>query len=129
VPAEQALVEQRGVVPGEGLEVGAVRVGGHVVSDDLDPGPRDRVMVLLRSPLVSGEVPDPVADPGGGLRHAVAPHGQEGQVDVLPVAELPAGAGDLGQDRGQFAAGRPGRDVCLMCGHQETSCKAVMTAW
>jgi hypothetical protein len=28
-------------------------------------------------------------------------HGQEGQVDVLPVPELPAGSGDLGQERRQ----------------------------
>jgi len=117
------------MAPGESLEVGAVRVGRHVVGDDLDPGPGDRVVVFPRRPLVRGYVPDPVADPGGGLRHAVTPDGQEGQVDVLPVPELPAGAGDLGQDRGQLAARRPGWALSLVSGHQPTSCRAVMTAW
>ena len=37
--------------------------------------------------------------------HAVPAYGQEGQVDVLPVPELPAGSGDLGQQRGQFGVG------------------------
>src|SRR6516165_3985561 len=125
---------------GKGTEVGTVRVGVDVVGDDLHPGPGDRVMVLLRSPLVRGYVPDPVADPDGGLRHAVAPHGQEGQVDVLPVPELPAGAGDLRQDRGQFGVGQTVRPAVLawtrnilagerdlLAGHQQTSCRAVRT--
>ena len=82
------------------------RVGIDVVGDDLHPGLGDRVVVLLRRPLVRGDVLDPVADPGRGLRHAVAPYGHEGQVDVLPVPELPAGTGDPGQDPGQFGVSR-----------------------
>ena len=100
MPAEQALVQERGIASGEGVEVGAVRVGLDVVGDDLDPGAGDRVVVLLRGPLVRGDVPDPGADPVGGFRHAVAPNREEGQVDVLTVPELTAGAGDRGQDRG-----------------------------
>ena len=123
--------------PGEGVEVGAVRVGADVVGDDLHPGPGDRVVVFLRGPFVRGDPLDPVADPRRRLGHAVVPHGQEGQVDVLPVPELPAGAGDLGQDRGQFGVGEPvrsGRRLMvryrsLVARHQQASCRAVMTAW
>jgi hypothetical protein len=86
---------------GEGAEVGAVRIGVRVMGDDLYPGLGDRVVVLLRGPLVRGDVLDPVADPGRGLGHAVPAYGQEGQVNVLAVPELPAGSGDLGQERGQ----------------------------
>ncbi len=106
VPAKQALIEQCGIAPGESVEVGAVRFGIDVVGDDLHPGLGNRVMVLLRRPLVRRDVLDPVADPGRRLRHAVAPHGHEGQVDVLPVPELPAGTGDPRQNPGQFGVSR-----------------------
>lgn len=143
MPAEQALIEQRGVAAGEGVEVSAVRVSVDVVGDNLHPGPGDRVVILLRRPLVRGDVLDPAADPDGGRWHAVAPHGHEGQVDVLPVPELPAGTGDPGQDLGQFGVGgavcsgrAPGAgDRSLMAGertivmgHQQASCRAAMTA-
>ena len=58
-------------------------------------------------------------------------------MDVLPVAELAAGPGDLGQQRGQFGAGlsvvryRPGGvagERSLVVRHQQASCRAVMTA-
>src|SRR5207248_894792 len=104
-------------------EVLAVRICIDVVGDDLHPGPRDGVVVLLRSPRVHGDVLDPVADPGDRLGHAVPPHGHEGQVDVLPVTEIPVRAGDLGQDGGQFGVAW---DVMR---HQQASCRAVMTAW
>jgi hypothetical protein len=100
VPAEQALVQERGVPPGEEVEVRAVRFRADVVGDDLDPGAGDRVMVFLRGPLVRGHATDPGADFAGGLRHAVTLYREEGQVDVLTVPELPGRAGDRGQDRG-----------------------------
>jgi hypothetical protein len=123
VPAQQSLVEKRGMPRGEAAEVSAIRVGLGVVGDDLHPGPRDRVVVLLRRPRVDGDLLDPVADLRDRLRPAVPPHSQEGQVDVLPVPELPVRPGDLGQDGGQFGVRRS-----LML-HQQASCKAVMTAW
>ena len=79
----------------ERAEVLALRPGSGMVGDDLHPRPGHGVVVLLRSPRVRGDVLDPVADPGDRLGHAVSPHGHEGQVDVLPVPEIPVRAGDL----------------------------------
>src|SRR5205814_2320882 len=64
VPAQQALVEQHGMSVGEGTEVGAVRIGAGMVGDELYPGAGDRVVVLLRGPLVRSDALDPAADPG-----------------------------------------------------------------
>jgi hypothetical protein len=132
VPGQQALVEQGGIPIGEGAEVGAVRIGLHVVGDEFHPGPGDRVVVFLRGTLVRGDALDPVADSRRRLGHAVPAHGQEGQVDVLPVPELPAGPGDLEQERGQFVAGPVVRHQVVrhqVMRHQQASCKAATTAW
>ena len=68
-------------------------VRAEVVGDDLDPGAGDRVVILLRCVLVRADVTDPAADLADGLGHAIALDGQEGQVDVLAVPELPGRAG------------------------------------
>src|SRR5215472_6583331 len=47
VPGQQALVEQGGIPFRETGEVRAGRRDGHVVSDDLRPGPGDRGVELL----------------------------------------------------------------------------------
>jgi hypothetical protein len=117
VPAEQALVQERGVPSGEDLEVRAVRVGRNMVRDQFHPGTRDRVVILLRGPLVRGDTADPAADLPGRLRHAVPPHRQEGQVDVLAVPELPDVTGNLGQDRRQVRIGRLRRGMSVVMWH------------
>jgi hypothetical protein len=125
------------MAPGEAVEVGALLVRRDVLGDDLDPGAGDRVVILLRCSLVRTDVPDPAADLADGRGHAVALDGQESQVDVLAVPELAVGPGDRGQDRGELGASRAarvggphvvGRRV-LVRGHQQASCRAVMTAW
>src|SRR5205823_2896383 len=62
VPGQQPLVQQCGISVGEAGEVSAGRGGGHVVRDDLRPGPGDRGVELLRGALVGREVPDPAGD-------------------------------------------------------------------
>src|SRR6266540_1550860 len=94
---------------------------------------REMVVVLLRRPLIGGDLPDPGADLADGLGHAVATHGQECEVDVLAVPKCAIGADDALKDRSQFRIGDAvrggGGAVVVGMGHQETSCRAVMTAW
>jgi hypothetical protein len=117
---------------GEAAEVQAVRVRGHVVRDQFHPGPRDGVVVLLRRLLVRRDLPDPAADRADRVRHPVSPHRVEGQVDVLPVAELPARPGDPGQDCRQLRIVRAGGVARtrrrFAAGHQLAACRAATTA-
>jgi hypothetical protein len=52
-------------------------------------------------------VADPAGDHPGRAAGPVPLNGDEGQMDVLAVAERRAGGGDLRQDRGEFRWQRP----------------------
>jgi hypothetical protein len=114
---QQALVQEQRVAGREGGEAGCAagrvfrvarvfrvfrvflvaRVAGGVVGDQLDPGAADRLVVLLRRARIPGGAPDAVADQADRGGHAVPADRQPGQLNVLPVAEPAAGAGqDLG---------------------------------
>src|SRR5215475_12971423 len=136
VPGQQALVQQRRVPVGEAGEVGARRDRGHVVADDLRPGPGDRGVELLRGALVRREVPEPAGNHLGGPASPVPLHREVGEMDVLAVAERAARRDDLRQGRGQFR--RQGAIVQVMWavrvvraigGHPDTSVSASIRAW
>ncbi len=62
-----------------------------VVCDQLHPGSRDGVVVLLRVLFVGGDLLDPSGDLVGRCGHVVAADRQEGEVDVLAAPEAPSG--------------------------------------
>src|SRR5207244_11526734 len=126
----------------------AGRGGGHVVRDDLRPGPGDRGVELLRGALVGREVPDPAGDLVRGQVRSVPLHREKGEMDVLAVAERAARRDTLRQQPGElFGQGfrmrvsgamdgmpavRALRWMCSMraiVGHRDTSDSASMTAW
>src|SRR6266849_10996173 len=86
VAGEQALAEQRRAAAGERGEVLAAALR-RVVADELDPGPADRRVVLLRRPRIPGGPLNAVADQADRRSHAEPSHGEPGQVHVLAMAE------------------------------------------
>ena len=118
---QQAFVEQCPVVASERVELGFAAFG-RVVPDQFDPGTADGRVVFLRRTRVSGGALDALADQADRGGHAVPPHRQPRQMDMLPVAEPAAAGHHLGHQRVESGAMAGHAGVVRV--HGETSVRA-----
>ena len=102
VVGEHVRVEKRRMRSGELVE----RVARSLVDvkrDQLNPGARDRGVILLRRTGAGRDGPDTVCDQVGGSSDSHAAHGEPGEVHVLAVTERTGRCSRLREERVELA--------------------------